>query len=208
MVTLELTVRTFPPSARVLSAFIVRFPESVNPAPRVVVVAIVFVNDKFCNPLVIVGIIVAVAVPPVIVSEDEPPPVSVAPAPIVKPPFIVSVVELPILNKQLAASVSEPAAVLLSVSDAPAVTPFVLLIVSVLKFVTLDGITSEVALPPNIRFDDVVVDISEGVPAILGPFRVSVVAATGNAPDVKVSWLLIVIFPAKVNPAELFAVKL
>jgi hypothetical protein len=67
------------------------------------------------------------------------------------------------------------------------VIPFVLFIVRLLRFAALDGTETPVLDPPNTRFDDDDVDKFEGVPAMVGPFNVSVFAPTVNVPDVSVS---------------------
>jgi hypothetical protein len=79
------------------------------------------------------------------------------------------------------------ATVPLIVSAAPKVTPALLLMVRLLSAVTLLGIVTPVELPPNTRLEaDVVVKLA-GVPAMAGPFSVSVFVPTANPPLVRVS---------------------
>ncbi len=67
------------------------------------------------------------------------------------------------------------------------VTPLLLLIVRPLNAVTLLGTLTPRALPPKTRLEEDVVDKLAGVPAIVGPFSVSVFAPTANVPLVSVS---------------------
>jgi len=54
------------------------------------------------------------------------------------------------------------------------------------KAVTFAGIKTLADEPPKTRLDDAVVDRFEGVPAIVGPFKVRVYPATAKVPDVSV----------------------
>jgi len=54
------------------------------------------------------------------------------------------------------------------------VTPDGLLMVRLFRFVTLEGIETPVDDPPNMRLEDEDVVRFDGVPAIVGPFRVRV----------------------------------
>jgi hypothetical protein len=67
------------------------------------------------------------------------------------------------------------------------VTPFALFIVRLLRFAMLDGIFTPLDDPPKVSDDEAVVPRFEGVPAIVGPLRVSVFAPTENIPEVRVS---------------------
>ena len=66
------------------------------------------------------------------------------------------------------------------------VIPLALLIVRLFKFAALDGINTPAVVPPNIRLEAAVVTKFVGVPAIVGPFSVSVFAQTVKVPDVRV----------------------
>jgi hypothetical protein len=86
------------------------------------------------------------------------------------------------------------------------VTPDELLIVRLLRFETLEGIEIPAAVPPYTRLDEDVVVRFVGVPAIAGPFKVSVFAATVRAPDERVSVPPTVTFPHR--ETVLFTVRL
>jgi hypothetical protein len=61
----------------------------------------------------------------------------------------------------------------------------VLVIERPFKAVTLVGIRTPAELPPNMRLDEDDVARFAGVPAIVGPFRVSVFAPTVKVPEVR-----------------------
>jgi hypothetical protein len=84
------------------------------------------------------------------------------------------------------------------------VTPFELFIAREVKFVTLAGINTPEDVPPNIRLDVATVAKLPGVPAIAGPFSVSVLAPTVKEPAVRVS----VPFTVKSAPSVIFLLVL
>ena len=147
----------------------------------------------------------------------EVPPVKVPP--FVKLPLIV-VVELPALKvpplvrvlttivKVPAVNVPELLRVPLIVGPLFKITLLLLLIVRLFNAVTLLGILTPLELPPKTRLDDEVVARFAGVPAIVGPLSVSVLAPTVNVPLVKVRVPLIVGLPFKLTPLLLLIVKL
>jgi hypothetical protein len=79
------------------------------------------------------------------------------------------------------------------------VTMLVLVIESPFKAVTLVGKRIPGEVPPKTRLDEDVVVRFAGVPAIAGPFSVSVLAPTAKVPDVSVSVLPIVTLPHNVT---------
>jgi hypothetical protein len=66
------------------------------------------------------------------------------------------------------------------------VTPFALFIVRLFRFVTLLGIRTPAEDPPNDKLDAAAVVKLFGVPAMVGPFNVSVFAPTVKVPAVRV----------------------
>jgi hypothetical protein len=78
--------------------------------------------------------------------------------------------------------------------------------VRLFRFATLEGTETPADVPPNTRLDDAVVVKFVDVPAIAGPFNVSVYAATVKAPDERVSVPPTVTFPH--IEAALFIVRL
>ena len=87
-------------------------------------------------------------------------------------------------------------------------TPFVLLIVRLLRAVTLLGIVTELEEPPKTRLEADVVDRLVGVPAIAGPSSSRVFAPTESVPLVRVSVLVTLAFWLRVTPVELLIVRL
>jgi hypothetical protein len=73
--------------------------------------------------------------------------------------------------------------ILLTVKPAVNETPFELFIVRLFRFVTLEGIETPAELPPSIRLEAADVIRFDGVPAIVGPFKVRVFAPTVKVPD-------------------------
>jgi hypothetical protein len=71
------------------------------------------------------------------------------------------------------------------------VTPFALLIVRLARFATLEGINTPEADPPNDKVDVAIVARFVGIPAIVGPFNVSILGPTVNVPAVRVNVPLI-----------------
>ena len=65
-------------------------------------------------------------------------------------------------------------------------TILVLVIESPFNKIILEGIKTPAAVPPNARLDAAVVTRFAGVPAIVGPFNVSVFPPTANEPKVSV----------------------
>ena len=121
-----------------------QLPATVSDAPRVVVIAVGRLILKLFNPPVIKGIVVAIAVVCNIKFEFAPP--VKLPLVIVMPPSRVNVFA-PILSAPLV-SVSDPAAVLLSVIELFITTPFALFTVNVANCVTEEGINNPVEEPP------------------------------------------------------------
>ncbi|HEY5138432.1 MAG TPA: hypothetical protein VIJ25_03820 [Methylococcales bacterium] len=66
------------------------------------------------------------------------------------------------------------------------VTPFALFIVRLFKFVTLAGIKTPAEAPPKIKLEAAIVVRLPGVPAIAGPFNVSILVLTEKVPDARV----------------------
>jgi len=75
------------------------------------------------------------------------------------------------------------------------VTPFVLFMVRLVRFVTFEGIETPAEEPPKDKLDAATVTKFKGVPAMVGPFSESVNAPTAKVPAVKVR------VPFKDNPA-------
>jgi len=74
----------------------------------------------------------------------------------------------------------------LTVGELCKVTILVFVIERLFNADTPDGIKTPAVVPPNTRLDDEVVLKFVGVPAMVGPFNVSVFAPTENVPDVRV----------------------
>jgi len=87
------------------------------------------------------------------------------------------------------------------------VIPLVLLIVRLFKAATLDGTDIPAELPPKTRLEEEVVDRFVAVPAIAGPFNVSVLPATEKLPEVSVKVPFIVVEPHKVTPPDRLIVR-
>jgi hypothetical protein len=66
------------------------------------------------------------------------------------------------------------------------VTPFALFIVRLLRFVTLPGIITPAEDPPKDKLDVATATKLPGVPAMVGPFNVRVLAPTVKVPAVRV----------------------
>jgi hypothetical protein len=77
-----------------------------------------------------------------------------------------------------------------------------------LRAVTLEGIATELELPPKTKLEDDVVDRFVAVPAIAGPLRVRVYAPTVNVPEVSVRVPPTVTSPLMVIPFERLMVRL
>jgi len=88
------------------------------------------------------------------------------------------------------------------------VTPFVLLMVRLFTWDTVEGIFTPAEEPPNTRLEEDVVDKLVGVPAMEGPFSVSVLAPTAKVPDVNVNVPAKVVDPFIVTPFVLLIVRL
>ena len=92
----------------------------------------------------------------------------------------------------------------LTVGELCKVTMLVLDIVRLFKAATLVGINTPAEVPPKIRLDEDVVARLAGVPAIVGPFNVSVLLLTVNVPAVRVR----VPFTVKSDPRVIFRLVL
>jgi hypothetical protein len=118
----------------------------------------------------------AVPEPPIVIFEVAPP--------VRVPQFICP------LSVSVFAPIDNPAPaglnVPLTVRELCKVTTLVFVIERLFKAITLEGIKTPAEIPPKTRLDDDVVDRFEGVPAIVGPFRVSVYPATAKVPEVRV----------------------
>ena len=133
--------------------------------------------------------------------------VAKVPLPTVNSPFIVSVLapteSVPLVSAKVPATVI----------DEPIVTvALALLMVRLFRAATLEGIESEDAVPPKVRlvYVDVVCRLAL-VPAIVGPFKVSVrksVLPTKNNPEVRVRVPFTVAFASSITPPELLTVRL
>ena len=119
---------------------------------------------------------VAAPAPPIIILEVAPP-VSV-------PQFITpfSVKVFAPIDKPAPAGLNIP----LTVSELCKVTKFVFVIERPFKATTLAGIRTPAVVPPKTRLDDAVVIKFAGVPAIVGPFKVSILGPTVKVPAVSV----------------------
>ena len=158
--------------------------------------------------LLIVRLLRFVTLPGIVTPEDDPPNDKLEVAAVIRllgvpamaGPFNARVfaptLKLPDVSVSVPANVHEP--------FSP--TPLALFIVRLFKAATLDGMPTPAELPPNTRFDEEVVDKLAGVPAIAGPFRVSVLAPTANVPAVSVSPFVIVTDEPKLTPFELFMI--
>jgi hypothetical protein len=77
-------------------------------------------------------------------------------------------------------------------------TMFALVIERLFKATTLVGIKTPDDVPPKTRLEAAVVMRFDGVPAIAGPFNVSVLLPTVKVPAVRLSVPSTVVFPARV----------
>lgn len=149
------------------------------------------------GPVVIGAVLVycrSTVVPNVGVAERVPSPLMiVAPFPIVNP---LDSVNVPVVSVSVPFTVGAP----------DAVTPLALLIVRLFRVITLDGIVIPVKLPPKTSEEEAVVFRFAGVPAMAGPFSVSVFAPIENAPLVRVSPLAMVTEPLRFTPFELLMI--
>ena len=170
--------------------------ESVGLLLRLTPLALALLIVKLFNAVTLFGRATPVAVPPKTKLEADVA-VKFAGVPAMAGPFSVRVF-VPILNAPLV-RVSVP----LSVGLLFKLTPLALLIVRLFNAVTLLGMTTELEEPPKTKLEEDVVVKFAGVPAMAGPFSVSVFAPTANAPLVSVSVLATVGEAPKTAPDEL-----
>jgi hypothetical protein len=183
-------VRVYAPTVKV-PAVRVRVPSTVTfphiDTALLIVRLFKVTADKFAGPA-----------PSMIILEVAPP----TRVPQFIRPFSVNV--LAPIDKPAPAGLKVP----LTVRELCKVTILVLVIERPFKAVTFAGIKTPADVPPNTKLDNEVVVKFEGVPAIVGPFNVSVFTPTANAPLVRVRVLVTATEPVSVTPAELFIVKL
>ena len=112
------------------------------------------------------GKLVAAPVPLKVISEEDPP---------VRVPLVTDIAPSRVrvfapIEKAPVVNASVPETVALEFKA----TPLELLIVKLLRAVTLEGIATELELPPKTKLELDVVDRLAAVPAIAGPFNVRV----------------------------------
>jgi hypothetical protein len=124
-------------------------------------------------------------------------------------PPILPVAELVIVNKLMDVVVSMPDVSVSVADDRGPVreTPFVLFMVRLFNWATLEGMVIPGDDPPKTSVDAAVVARLLCVPAIAGPFKIRVLPATANVPLVSVSVPFIVVAPHKETPPERLIVR-